>query len=309
MFSRIIELLKKNNDSVNKINNSNLLNNSEIFFDYRIRSNMLLDSALNSKLSMTEKWDPSVSPELIVSLTTYDKRIHDVHLVIESIAQQAVRPNRIILWLDEEEFNLPSIPKVLHRQIERGLEVKFCPNYRSYKKLLPTLELFSEANIITIDDDILYPHYMIELLLREHARFPDYVVGHRAHKMRFDEDSVLLPYDEWDLETGDDKPGEHIFITTGAGALFPAKILSDEVFNHEAFLSICPNADDIWFNAMTQLNGKLSKKITDDRKYFSKFLLIPDGQDIALHHRNLAESENDSQLGEVFTRYELLGFE
>ena len=125
--------------------------------------------------------------ELIISFTTYNKRIHDVYLVVESIAQQTVKPNRLILWLDENEFTLETIPEVLKKQVERGLEIRFCPNYRSYKKLIPTLQCFPSANVITIDDDILYPVDMIRRLVEEHNRFPDCVIGHNAHQMKFNE--------------------------------------------------------------------------------------------------------------------------
>lgn len=40
------------------------------------------------------------SHDIIVSLTTYGKRIWDVYLAIESIMQQTFKPNRIVLNLD-----------------------------------------------------------------------------------------------------------------------------------------------------------------------------------------------------------------
>ena len=49
-------------------------------------------------------------PELIVSLTTYSKRIYQVHLVIETLMEQTLKPNRIVLWLDENEFTHDELP-------------------------------------------------------------------------------------------------------------------------------------------------------------------------------------------------------
>ena len=43
-------------------------------------------------------------PGVVVSMTTYGKRVRTVHLAIESIARGAVRPARLILWLDEPEL-------------------------------------------------------------------------------------------------------------------------------------------------------------------------------------------------------------
>ena len=38
--------------------------------------------------------------EIIVSLTTYGKRFYDVAITIESIMEQTMKANRIILWID-----------------------------------------------------------------------------------------------------------------------------------------------------------------------------------------------------------------
>lgn len=38
--------------------------------------------------------------DIIVSLTTYGRRIHSVYMAIESVMEQTMKPNRIILWLD-----------------------------------------------------------------------------------------------------------------------------------------------------------------------------------------------------------------
>jgi len=274
---------------------------------YKIRSYFLSDAALTNKGMMTR---PLVNgdTELIVSFTTYSKRIHEAHLVVESIAQQTVKPHRLILWLDENEFTLETIPYVLRRQVERGLEVRFCPNYRSYKKLIPTLQDFPDANVITIDDDILYPSDMIEILLKEHQMFPEYVLGHRAHRIRPNSYGEVLPYIDWEWEIKRGGADDLVFITSGGGTLFPSKCFSREVMNSDVFLEICPNADDVWFKAMSLLNGVKSKKVNDGRAFSERFLPIPGSQDIALFKYNVDECGNDTQLKAVFDKYDLFKY-
>ncbi|AZN31578.1 glycosyl transferase [Pseudoalteromonas sp. Xi13] len=267
------------------------------------RTNYLLNSALTSNESIISS--EVNNKELIVSLTTYSKRIHDVHLIIESIAHQTLKPNRIILWLDEEEFNLETIPLILKKQIERGLEVRFCPDYKSYKKLIPTLELFPDASIITIDDDIIYPHDMVEILVRESKIFPRCIIGHRAHLMKFDKESKLLSYNQWEHESTYSIPSFSTFITTGGGTLFPAKCFSKTVFDSDTFLNLCPNADDVWFSSMAILNGVKSKKVDDTREFWKRFLLIDLSQDIALFHENKIQNGNDIKIKAVFKKYDL----
>ena len=42
--------------------------------------------------------------ELIVSLTSYPDRMYDIHYCIYSLLKQSLKPNKIILWLGEEQF-------------------------------------------------------------------------------------------------------------------------------------------------------------------------------------------------------------
>ena len=71
---------------------------------FRLRSEMLKLVSLGAKeQGVSEK--PLCDKEVIVSLTTYDKRYYDVYLTIESIMQGTVKPNRIILWLADEMKN------------------------------------------------------------------------------------------------------------------------------------------------------------------------------------------------------------
>lgn len=71
--------------------------------------------------------------EVVVSLTSYGERIRYAYLAIESIMQGALKPNRIVLWLSDDEKD-KILPATLQLQIKRGLEVRYCPDIRSYTK-------------------------------------------------------------------------------------------------------------------------------------------------------------------------------
>jgi hypothetical protein len=248
--------------------------------------------------------DKNYDDELIVSFTTYSKRIHDVHLVIESIGSQTCRPNRLILWLDEEEFNIDTIPEVLRLQIKRGLEIRFCQNIKSYKKLIPTIKAFPNANIITIDDDILYPFDMIELLVKEHKVHPNVVIGHRVHKITFDSKNEVAPYNNWEYEIDDANISNLIFPVGVGGIFYPKTVFSDAFQNSELFLKLAPSADDVWFKIMALVNGIPSKKVDDPRDFSSRFLLLPEGQDIGLMQENVEKGANDKQIKDTINYFE-----
>ena len=104
--------------------------------------------------------------DIIVSLTTYGRRIHSVCLTIESLMEQTMKANRIILWLDTS-FQGKPLPQSIEMLKQRGLEVAFCKDVRSYTKLVPALCNFPDAAIITADDDLIYEVNMLENLIYE----------------------------------------------------------------------------------------------------------------------------------------------
>ena len=100
---------------------------------------------------------------LVISLTTHGKRIETVFHTIESIFQQTLKANRVILWLGDKEFScVEELPLSLRIQMERGLDIRFVKDVRSYTKLIPALKEFPNANIVTIDDDFMYPRNLLE---------------------------------------------------------------------------------------------------------------------------------------------------
>lgn len=266
------------------------------------RIETLSNRSLFSSDSIIEKSDNNI----LVSLTTYKNRIHDVHLVIESLSLQTVKPNRVILWLDENEYNLKTIPILLKKQVERGLEIKFCKDYKSYKKLLPSLSMHNEYNIITIDDDIIYPIFFIERFLLESNSFPNVVLCYRAHKLTYNKQGELNKYVNWDYETKDYSVNSLTFPTGVFGVYYPINSLSDFCSDYELAKKLAPSADDIWFKKMSSLNGVDSKVIINAHYFYNDFIEIKRGQDIALNNINVMSGENDKQIRNIeqkFGRY------
>ena len=135
--------------------------------------------------------------DVVISLTTYSKRINQVHIVVESLFRQTQQANRIILWLAKEEFSDDTIPLILKKQIDRGLEIKYCEDIKSYKKLLPVLSLTPDSTIITVDDDYIYPLNFVENLLKIHFRYPQSVCYYTGNRISFDSRGTLKPYVKW----------------------------------------------------------------------------------------------------------------
>lgn len=254
------------------------------------------------------------SPKYIVSLTSYKKRLIDTApYAIITLLNQSIKPNKVVLWVAHEDKEV--IPDVLHKLTEKGLEIRFCEDMKSYKKLIPALQEFPEDYIITADDDFYYHRDWFAQLKELHLKSPKKIICHRAHGIKVDENHNPLPYDEWDyqiepsvyfardLESQSSHQYEAIFPTGGAGTLYPPRCLSEKVNNEELFMKLTPQADDIWFWAMAVLNkeyfGCGSPYLIVSFGYSGNFQIVDFRQtqdQNALFNYNIKQDGNDKQL-------------
>lgn len=246
---------------------------------------------------------------IIVSLTTYGTRIFDVPLVIQSLFEQTQKADKIILWLSEDEFSQKKIPTLLDNMCKRGLEIRFCEELRSYKKLLPTLRQYPDDVIITVDDDILYPYDLIEYLYKTYLAYPEDVIFNYGNKISFKEDKVLLEYDDWSYVGNDGISSDFYFGIGVGGILYPPSTFNDEVFDYDKIKALAPYADDIWFKMMAAKNGKKYRHswqpICKPETFLKKFLTLEDNQKESLGEINVIEKKNDIQMKQVIDYYNL----
>lgn len=115
-----------------------------------------------------------MSEQIIVSMTSYGKRLSNIPDVFNTIFSQTVKPNLVVLNLAFGE----TIPKsvmdylVLHR-----VEINYVPDTKVYKKIIPTLKKYPEACVICIDDDFLYPKHMIADFIWMHEHYPNHPIS------------------------------------------------------------------------------------------------------------------------------------
>ena len=193
---------------------------------------------------------------IVVSLTSFPARIGSVHKTVKSILSQTIKPARILLWLADTQFvnHEGDLPDELLALRKFGLEIHWCKDLRSYKKLLPTLESCTDSVIVTIDDDAVYSSKMLEKLYRTHLDFPSDVVCHKVSKF------VLHSDGRFRVIGG----GAHYFsgasalnkLVGVAGVLYPRNCFTTEITDSTLALRLAPTNDDQWFWAHAVLSGR-----------------------------------------------------
>lgn len=294
------EIIKKYLRKINGVDDVHM-DNLESLYEYR-RFQLIEHILYDHKSGVTSQ--RYTNHDIIVSLTTYGKRLNDVAFTIESIMQQTMKPNKIILWL-EEGLKEKNLPYALKKQMSRGLEIGYCKDIRSYKKLIPTLKRYPEAAIITIDDDALYDYDLLEHLIYAYINQPQYIHAGRVHRIRI-ENGIVQPYKKWKHKIEELGPHRLNFAVGVGGILYPPGTLDEEVFNEEVFMDICKFADDIWFYTMAVKKGTLVNKVFTRNSRGDDYVSNIKIQDGGLRTINTqGNSLNDSQFHDVFSMYGL----
>lgn len=248
---------------------------------------------------------------IVVSLTSFEKRIDNLYITIESLFQQSLKADCVVLWLSRENFpgEINDIPEILRLQEQRGLTIRFVEgDLGPYKKIIYSLREFPDSVVVTVDDDIIYPIDTLDKLYRSYLRDPSVIHCNRAYKVKFHPRGEVLPYEKWNVLTGCSTRGFDIFPTGNAGVLYFPGALHHHVQDETRFMLLCRNADDIWLKAMSLLNRVPCQYVGDYRNWQSRFLAITGGNASTLHTENKRKvGGNDKKLKAVFDFYDLWG--
>jgi hypothetical protein len=242
--------------------------------------------------------NPIVAPHgPVVSVTTYGKRVHTVHLTLESIGDGLTLPSRIILWVDDRQvFN--DLPRSLRNLQERGLEIKFTENFGPHTKYYPYLESTEtfDTPLVTADDDTIYPKGWLRGLINSFNSNGAVVSCYRAHVMEI-VDGKIAPYCSW-KRCRSAKPSFLNFATGVSGCIYPPALLRELKNARRAFEKLCPKADDVWLHVNAVRSGFQIKQIGAHSLVFP---FVPDTQDVALYLSNASRSQNDLQISHTYT--------
>lgn len=227
---------------------------------------------------------------LIVSLTSFPQRFDVLPLTLKSLLRQTIKPDMVMLWIAHDDFE--QLPDTVLELRSQGLKIRQTENFKSYKKLIPALREIPNAYIATADDDLYYPPNWLEGLVNTAVGYPGRVIANRAHRISYQSDGQMESYEHWKKNISGSLEGPEIFATGNAGVLYPPGSLHPDVLRSDFFMSLCPNADDLWFYWMARRQGSIVRHIG------GRWRLIewPDSQEKNLRSINLGtpgESGND----------------
>lgn len=192
--------------------------------------------------------------KIIVSLTSFPGRINSVCKTLETILNQKdCKPDKVELWLAESQFEgkEKGLPDNLLRLKKYGLDIMWCEDIRSYKKLIPALQIHPKDIIVTADDDVYYSRRWLEKLYKSYNLNPNVIQCHRATQ-------IVKKAGNIDVIVGGRKyykEASYLNKLVGVGGvLYPVNSLSPQVFDIAAIKKYAATNDDVWFWFMAIIN-------------------------------------------------------
>ena len=257
---------------------------------YKITTKLDNKSILKEKIPQNPLNTEERAEKLIVSLTSYPARIPFVHIAIKSLMLQSYKPDRIILWLAEEQFPDKKIPEALTELQKYGLEIIWIHDIYGHKKYFyPVKNQKENEVVITFDDDIIYSKKAIERLMKTHQKHPHCLVVERGQS--FNENNMYNPGKWYTIsDVGVKTPSYSINPSPGGGCLIPFKAFHDDACNEAKIRELAYKNDDIWYMFMCANNGT---RIVKTRKYHRIFTVVEGSQLEQMATENVVNNYNE----------------
>lgn len=134
------------------------------------------------------EYDKIVKAKIIVNITTWTKRDWCLYPMLKNLKQQTLHPDKIVLWLSEEEYDKDKLPQSIQKCIDEKLltDVMWVKNNTKGHKRYDCFKHFNDCYNILLDDDILYKPSFIEELVNEAKKHQNCVTVYSSYSVEYD---------------------------------------------------------------------------------------------------------------------------
>lgn len=241
---------------------------------------------------------------IIVSLTSYPARFKTLHLCIKSILNQTLKPDKIILYLDDfiSYAQLTDELQDLHKHNLLSIQFR-AGNLKPHMKYYYALQEYHNDIVITIDDDTIHRRNLLKKLFISYCRYPKAISSMRVHKLRKKAVNEIEAYNNWYFEyTKEKKPSFSLLATGFGGVLYPPNNFDKEIFNINNLKQLSYNADDIWLKFM-QIKSGIPVVWVPSRHLIP--IEIKNYKDTGLNLTNVHQNQNDIYIEKLSNFYHI----
>ncbi len=196
---------------------------------------------------------------LIVSLTTTSERLKLCTQTLISLVNQSFKPEKIIVWISSSAYLRDKGICADHqwvREVQAELplvEVRWTDNTGPYRKVLPTLEMCRDEDlVVSADDDIVYGRDWLKKIMAAHLKYPGEIIVGRARQVKRNKLGRETTYLQWPIIREEQVLDRDFVVTFGGGALLPRAAFSFGDILNKDFLEVAPTSDDLWLSRIIE---------------------------------------------------------
>lgn len=247
---------------------------------------------LSVKNKKIEKVKRKYIDDIVVSLTSYPARFKTLDMCLKSLLVQTIKPYKIVVYLGNDS-SYEDIPDNILAYEKYGIEFRIdkSEDLKPHKKYYYAMQEFKDKNIVTVDDDVVYPPKMLERLYEAHLNNSHVICAGRVHRITFDENGRINEYDKW--MHGDDlikTPSAQLVPIGIGGVLYPPKTMNEKMFDIKSIKELCLKADDLWLKCSSCSVGTKVFAVCNASKYLYE---LEEAQSTALKKGNVNLKQND----------------
>ncbi|MBF0406252.1 MAG: hypothetical protein HQM10_02775 [Candidatus Riflebacteria bacterium] len=235
----------------------------------------------------------------ILSVTTIPERVEHFFSAIDCFLSQSVKPEKMIVWLCENYFSEADIEKIrIKFALPAWIELKRVIHLGPHTRVFYAVKKFPDYPIVVADDDMIFPIFWLENLLKKFKNEPEYIHAYYTKTISFDKNLALKPQHEWLSDIHEPSHFHHLLL--GVGTIFPPGSFHKDALDLEKIKALAPTSSDTWFTVMAILKGTKVKKMFPESQIFP---IIPGTQKKSMWQIN--SKTIDKQIREIYDYYKI----
>lgn len=216
---------------------------------------------------------------VVVNMTTWTKRDWCLPIMLTNFKKQTLVPDKIILWLSEEEYNKEKLPKHILKCLSEGLltDIMWVKKNTYCHKRHECFKYFNDCFNVIVDDDILYPNNYLSEIVNSAKKHMNTITCYCANSIEYNGVKPIIKHGV---------VGESIYNNfMGGCCCFPPNTYPLESFEYETLRDkYVPKCDESWMRAFF-IKKHMKINIVKDRSKV-RFNIINNTQSDAVWNEN-----------------------
>lgn len=231
---------------------------------------------------------------IVISLFSERENFENLPITLYSLFNQELKPDKIVLYLDEDYEDLANLPYEITQFVKNGLEIRFVQNIKKYTKTIYALKDFKNSIVISVEDSVFYPTSWLNSLYLSYISHPKDVQVFEAFLVVKDNVQLRILNKFNELESSYSN-----FPIEAQGVLYPPECFTNEVFRQDVYLKYFKEYPELWFWTMSLVNNRQIRIV---KKNYSRIVFVNYLKKL-FSRRSILESSINGELKKIVKLY------